>query len=522
MVSQKFRRVVLASVAVTGITASMAFCAEKYNSKSLEPMAEPTQTTMPASASLDAKPRPYSLSDLDSLAHMLRGHDSKITEYFFRHVPKQNPAGKLDEINKALGEIYEATGGYGGFAGEAEDQLTFNKHITKLFVDNPEKFAEIAKGAGMFTGDVFCTMGWHEKFAELLLKNPELAEDLHEIGKAVGNRTRDFLSNKRLVEFFINDPEKAKNTIIGAGLVDAINYDKNIAILFLNHTKEFVEIAKIAKRWDDTIYRTLENDKIAKLFASYPQEFVEIAKAVAAGSQVHNLVHYDIITEDPKVCDTLKVFGDDKIANLFVSHRQEFIDIAKVAGGYAEDIFRVLGRDKIANLFVENPERVKSVFIDIAKESGEYTCYVLNAFNSDKITELFVAKPEQVTDILIEIAKASGTGATKAFRIFGCDDFDELFVKNPELVKNMFVEIAKASGEYSRAAFYALESYGMHKYFIKNPELVKNAFIGVAKAAGEKKGDFFYLLGRYESNSDLFIKYCNRGIQLNELLASVN
>ncbi len=158
-------------------------------------------------------------------------------------------------------------------------------------------------------------------------------------------------------------------------------------------------IAKAAGHSTGHAFQALSNEKVAGLFVSHTEEFVEIAKA--AGDRAGY---------------AFEVLSNEKVAGLFVEKPEVVIDafgkIAKAAGNRVWAAFSALSEDnKVAGLFVSHTEE----FVEIAKAAGHSTGYAFQARSNEKVAGLFVEKPEVVIDAFGKIAKAAGINAACAF-----------------------------------------------------------------------------------------------------------
>jgi len=221
----------------------------------------------------------------------------------------------------------------------------------------------------------------------------------HEAGE--GSQAKAAQLTFEQVKKMVDETGFVKRPACPDAVINEILKSKNPVEKIQEIRKALDEIAKAAGSWADFAFYALANDKVAGLFVSHADAFVQIAKA--AGSMAS---------------DAFYALSNDKIAGLFASHADAFAQIAKAAGSNAALAFYALANDKIAGLFVSNPTKVIDAFAQIAKAAGSEAAFAFYALSNDKVAGLFASH----ADAFVQIAKAAGSKAGPVFYYALSDD----------------------------------------------------------------------------------------------------
>jgi hypothetical protein len=164
-----------------------------------------------------------------------------------------------------------------------------------------------------------------------------------------------------------------------------------VAGLFEKHVSSFIELAKASREWSDEAFGALEDPGVRKLFEGHMKTFLEIARAVGQDEGAS------------RVADAFKALGKEEVGKLFAAHKQEFIDIAQAAGMGAPEAFRLLEDEAVRKIFTENPSELINNFASISGICGKGKEEIFESLNEDGIREMFASTPETIIKALTEI-----------------------------------------------------------------------------------------------------------------------
>jgi len=202
-------------------------------------------------------------------------------------------------------------------------------------------------------------------------------------------------------------------------------------------------ISQASGKYARSAQYVLSNEKTANLFAEHTEEFVKIAQA--AGENAWR---------------AFESLSNEKTAGLFAGHTEEFVKIAQAAGMRAYSAFNALSEYKIADLFTQNP----GAFVKIAQAAGKLADYAFS--NLYKITGLFATHVEE----LVKLAQATGENAGHAFNAISNEKITGIFAGNPQFVIDTFVKISQTIGNSSWNALDALQKEDTAEIFASYAE----------------------------------------------------
>lgn len=200
--------------------------------------------------------------------------DERIPDSIVMEIVKTGNRKKITEINKAAGEIVKA-GGWDKGDARYIFEILGDKKVAELFVMYTSEFVEIARAAGGGGYNVFDVFR-NEKIAELFMKHASKFVELARASKGMTLYSFLALGNEKIAGLFLEKPDVVINNFVEIANVDGCTAlfflrDNEIAELFVNHTSEFVEIAKSAGGGAGSAIYAIKNKEVAKKFIDYTE-----------------------------------------------------------------------------------------------------------------------------------------------------------------------------------------------------------------------------------------------------------